>query len=52
MCIKIMALALTARGLAPPAAATLGCCKASSPQAARPMAMPIIPVPAARRNPK
>ena len=39
-------------GPAPPAAATLGCCKVSSQQAARPMAMPIIPVPAARRNPK
>ena len=39
-------------GPAPPAAATLGCCKVSSPQAARPTAMPIIPAPAARRNPK
>ena len=30
-------------GPAPPAAATLGCCKASSQQAAQPTAMPIIP---------
>ena len=35
-------------GPAPPAAATLGCCKVSSQQAAQPTAMPIIPVPAAR----
>ena len=39
-------------GPAPPAAATLGCCKVSSQQAAQPTAMPTIRAFADRRNPK
>ena len=37
-------------GLAPPAAATLGCCKVSSLQPVSATAMPIIPVPVDKAN--
>ena len=49
---KTMELVQRTAGPAPPAAATLGCCKVSSQQAAQPTAMPTIRAFADRRNPK